>query len=83
MLRVYGHKKISKYALNSLKQQHGPSIQYFGGPSKKADAAVEMFHHKMDLGMHRCVEEEEEEEKNHLIQVSKRSSLTLECNASL
>lgn len=35
MLRVYGHKKISKYGLNSLKQPHGPSIQCFGGPSKK------------------------------------------------
>lgn len=42
-----------------------------------------MFHHKMDLGMHRCVEEEEEEKKNHLTQVSKRSSLTLERNARL
>lgn len=83
MLRVHGHNKNQKYGLNSRKQQHGPSIQYFGGPSKKADAAVEMFHHKMDLGMHRCVEEEEEEKKNHLTQVSKRSSLTLERNARL
>lgn len=61
-----------------------PFNPVFWGPiKKKADAAVEMFHHKMDLGMHRCVEEEEEEEKNHLTQVSKRTSLTLECNARL
>lgn len=50
--------KISKYCMNSL------SLQYFGDLSIKAEAAVKMFHHKMDLGTHRFVEQEEKKTKN-------------------
>lgn len=46
------------------------SLQYFGDPSIKAEAAVKMFHHKMDLGTHRFVEQEGKKTKQkHLTQI--------------